>query len=33
MLEPGVTLDFGQLVMDAEIARMIKYNPTTCRRR
>jgi len=25
MLESGVTLDFGQLVMDAEIARMIKF--------
>ncbi len=25
MLESGVTLDFGQLVMDAEIARMVKF--------
>ncbi len=25
MLESGVTLDFGQLVMDAEFARMIKF--------
>jgi trimethylamine--corrinoid protein Co-methyltransferase len=25
MLESGVTFDYGQLVMDAEIARMIKY--------
>jgi trimethylamine--corrinoid protein Co-methyltransferase len=25
MLESGVTLDFGQLVLDAEFARMIKF--------
>jgi trimethylamine--corrinoid protein Co-methyltransferase len=25
MLESGVTIDYGQLVMDAEFARMVKY--------
>ena len=25
MLESGITFDFGQLVLDAEIARMIKH--------
>jgi trimethylamine--corrinoid protein Co-methyltransferase len=25
MLESGITFDFGQLVLDAEFARMIKY--------
>ena len=25
MLESGITFDYGQLVMDCEIARMIKY--------
>ncbi len=26
MLESGITFDFGQLVLDAEIARMIKHS-------
>ena len=26
MLESGITFDFGQLVLDAEIARMIKFS-------
>ena len=31
MLESGVTIDYGQLVMDDEFARLIKYCLVACR--